>query len=288
MIERSVTANGLHHHVITWGADNPGETVLLCHGFLDMGLGFFKLAPLLAAAGYRVIAFDFRGHGDSAWVGRGGYYHFADYVLDLHELVPQLLPAETPFHLIGHSMGGTVATLYAATHLPRIKSLALLEGYGPPAEDPARALDRMRSWLSGIDALRAGESRVQLASLEAAIARLARRNPTLDAESLRFLAVNSTEPHPRAPGLTWRFDPLHRTLSPVGFELARFVHFATLITRPTLIIQGETGLRTGDDAARIAAYPRAQARVIAGAGHMLHWTHADETARAVLEFWAQA
>ncbi len=287
MIERHLTANGLSHHVITWGADNPGDTVILCHGFLDMGLGFFKLAPLLAAANYRVIAFDFRGHGESEWVGRGGYYHFADYVLDLHELVPQLVADGTSFHLVGHSMGGTVATLYAATHLARIQTLSLLEGYGPPAEDPNQAFERMRSWLSGVDAVRAGESRPQLADLNAAIARLARRNPTLDAETLRFLAQHSTEPHPREAGITWRFDPLHRTLSPMGFELTRFLRFAAAIEKPTLVVQGEIGMRTGDDAARIAGFPRPTAQVIPGAGHMLHWTHASETARAILEFWAQ-
>ncbi len=287
MIERTVTANGLYHHVITWGDENAGKTVLLCHGFLDMGLGFFKLAPLFAAAGYRVVAFDFRGHGETEWVGRGGYYHFADYVLDLHELVPQIVPGSAPFHLLGHSMGGTVATLYAATHLERIKSLASLEGYGPPPEDPAKAGDRLGRWLSGVDGVRANESRVALPDLDAAIARLARRNPSLDRECLRFLATHSTEPHPREAGITWRFDPLHRTLSPTGFELARFLRFAAMIERPSLIVQGEFGIRSGDDAARIAAFPRAQTQVIAGAAHMLHWTHAEQTARAVLEFWAQ-
>jgi len=286
MIERRLVANGLHHHVITWGEDSAQQTVLLCHGFLDMGLGFFKLAPLFVDAGYRVISFDFRGHGDTEWVGRGGYYHFADYVLDMHELVPQLV--DGPFHLVGHSMGGTVATLYAGTHLSNIRSLALLEGYGPPAEDPAIATDRMNMWLSGMDALRREENRVVLADLNAAISRLGRRNPTLDQESLRFLAQHSTEPHPRAKGLTWRFDPMHRTRSPQGFELSRFLSFAAKISRPTLIVQGESGLRTGDDDARIAGFPQARQVVIPGAAHMLHWTHAAETARAVLEFWGPA
>ncbi len=285
MIARTLTANGLHHRVITWGSEKADETVLLCHGFLDMGLGFFKLAPPLAARGYRVIAFDFRGHGESAWVGRGGYYHFADYVLDLHCLVPQLVDGGV--HLVGHSMGGTVATLYAATHLAHIRTLSLLEGYGPPAEDPTQAPDRMRAWLAGMDGLHDKEDRPHLADLDAAIARLSRRNPTLDAASLRFLAEHSTEPHPRAPGLTWRFDPMHRTRSPLGFDAARFLRFAALIDRPTLIVQGETGLRTGDDDARMATFPRGRIQVIPGAAHMLHWTHSEDTARALLDFWVE-
>ena len=285
MIERLLSANGLHHHVITWGEPSDKPSVVMCHGFLDMGLGFFKLAPLLVAAGYHVVSFDFRGHGDTEWVGRGGYYHFADYVLDMHELVPQVVEGE--FHLVGHSMGGTVATLYAGTHLERIRSLALLEGYGPPAEDPATANTRMQTWLTHMDELRKGENRAVLADLDAAIARLQRRNPTLEYETLRFLAMHSTEPHPRLNGLTWRFDPMHRTRSPMGFESARFMAFAARITRPTLVVQGELGLRTGDDEARIAGFAQASAQQIAGAGHMLHWTHAQETADALLGFWAR-
>lgn len=280
MIERFVLANGLSHHVITWGDPHARETVLMCHGFLDMGLGFFKLAPELADAGYRVISFDFRGHGESEWIGRGGYYHFSDYVLDLHELVPQLV--DSPFHLVGHSMGGTVCTLYAATHLPQIQTLSLLEGYGPPNEGRTKAVERMQGFLSSVHAVRQGENRPVLTDLEAAIARLRRRNPTLDTESLRYLAEHSTEPHPRAAGLTWRFDPLHRTPSPLGFEAERFAQFTAAIDRPTLVVQGEHGLRTGDDDARIASYPRATKQVISGAGHMLHWTHARETAQAML------
>jgi len=285
MIERFVLANGLQHHVITWGDPNAQKTVVMCHGFLDMGLGFFKLAPELAQAGYRVISLDFRGHGESEWIGRGGYYHFSDYVLDLHALLPQLV--KSPFHLVGHSMGGTVCTLYAATHLEDIQTLSLLEGYGPPA-DTGTVVQRMQGFLASVQAVRQGENRPVLVDLDAAIARLARRNPTLDAESLRFLAEHSTEPHPRAAGLTWRFDPLHRTPSPVGFEAARFAQFTAAIDRPTLIVQGEHGLRTGDDDARIASYPRATKYVLPGAAHMLHWTHARETAQALLGFFAQA
>jgi pimeloyl-ACP methyl ester carboxylesterase len=46
-------------------------------------------------------------------------------------------------------------------------------------------------------------------------------------------------------------------------------------------------MRTGDDDLRIASLPRAESAVIAGAGHMMHWTHPRETAERLLAFLTQ-
>jgi pimeloyl-ACP methyl ester carboxylesterase len=281
--ERFVRANGLRHHVIEWGDADAEETVLLCHGFLDLGWGFVTIAPRLAEQ-RRVIAFDFRGHGETEWIGAGGYYHFSDYVLDLHELVPQLTSGRV--HLVGHSMGGTVSTLFAATHPERIATLALLEGLGPPAEDARLAPARMKKWLSGVDDVRREPAAV-LRDLDHAASRLAARNPTLAPELVRFLAAKGTRAHPDG-GLAWRFDPLHRTRSPQGFDAERFVEFTRLISAPSLLVYGETGMRSGDDEARARSLPNARSLTIAGAGHMMHWTHPSEVAAVLASHFVAA
>ena len=112
-VERFVRANGLRHHTLSWN-DDAEVTVVLCHGFLDHAWSFHHVAQSLAEAGLRAVAFSWRGHGETEHVGAGGYYHFPDYVLDLHELMPMLASGDV--HLVGHSMGGTAASLYAATH----------------------------------------------------------------------------------------------------------------------------------------------------------------------------
>jgi pimeloyl-ACP methyl ester carboxylesterase len=278
--ERFVEANSLSHHVLEWGDPNAAQSIVMCHGFLDLGWGFSLLAAPLAKAGYRVIAFDFRGHGESEWIGRGGYYHFVDYVLDLHALVPQL--GAERIHLLGHSMGGTVATLYAGSHPERIRSLTLLEGYGPPTLDTG-PVERMLGWISDVERVWAEHEPSPLPDLAAAVDRLRKRNPSLSDSFLLGLAQRATKPHPRE-GLMWRFDPLHRSRSPLGFERERFKAFAQRIEAPTLLIQGERGMRTGDDEARIASYPNARSLQIAQAGHMLQWTHADRVAELMLPF----
>jgi pimeloyl-ACP methyl ester carboxylesterase len=284
--ELSIEANGLVHHVVEWGEPEAREVVVLCHGFLDLAWGFAALAPKLLAPGRRILAFDWRGHGETEWLGRGGYYHFPDYVLDLHCLLPQL--TDEPVHLVGHSMGGTVSIYYAASHPERIRTLSLLEGMGPPAAPPEGALGRLKAWLSGVDGVRADKEATLLPDLETATKRLKSRNPDVEPELLRFLAEKATAPHPRGQGLTWRFDPLHKTLSPLPFDAQRFRYFLEQIKVPTLIVDGEKGMRSGAENERIPLLQKAHTASIPSAGHMMQWTHAEETAALLREHFARS
>src|SRR5512142_1732386 len=109
-ISRSVIANGLRHRVLEW--DGGGGTTLLClHGFLDFAWAFHRVGPMLAAAGYHVVAPDLRGHGRTERVGAGGYYHFLDYVHDVADLVDAV--ARDRLAIVGHSMGGGITGYYA-------------------------------------------------------------------------------------------------------------------------------------------------------------------------------
>jgi len=279
-------ANGLDHHILEWGPADSPHCVVLCHGFLDMAYGFLALAPLLACKGYRVIAPDLRGHGETSWLPDSGYYYFPDYVLDLHALLPQLV--QQPFELVGHSMGGAVATLYAATHPLQLRTLSLIEGFGPPDEPAAKAPARMLQWLDGVDAVRRTPKPTRMATLADATARLRARHPTLPEALLHKLAVRSVRTHDDGQGLTWRFDPLHRTRSPIGFDAARFGHFLANITAPTLLVQGERGLRWGDEAERLAALKNRHHAELSGAGHMMHWTHPEPLAALLLAHFKRA
>jgi pimeloyl-ACP methyl ester carboxylesterase len=59
---RFVEANDLNHHYLTAGS---GPAVLLCHGFPELSWSWRHQIPALATAGYRVIAPDMRGYGDT-------------------------------------------------------------------------------------------------------------------------------------------------------------------------------------------------------------------------------
>src|ERR1700730_12676501 len=110
-ISLEVPANGMTHHVLEWTSHNAEATVLLLHGYMDAAATWDLVAPSLAAAGLRVLAPDLRGFGDAPRVPTGGYYHFPDYVFDVADLVDALVPPESPLLVVGHSMGGSIATL---------------------------------------------------------------------------------------------------------------------------------------------------------------------------------
>ncbi len=95
-----------------------------------------------------IVAPDCRGHGDSGWVGAGGYYHFPDYVLDLDSVI-QALGVQS-IKLIGHSMGGTISLLYTGAFPERVIKLALIEGVGPVGMNFADAPLRMAQWIGEI------------------------------------------------------------------------------------------------------------------------------------------
>lgn len=258
-----------------------GLTLLLLHGFLDAGSTWDLTAGLLARAGHEVLAPDLRGFGKSEWVGAGGYYHFADYVADVASLVDQINPER--LGVVGHSMGGTIAALYAAMDGDRIERLALLEGIGPPAMDVSEGPKRMARWLNDLRRIeRVGKP---LASMEDAIGRLAANNPMVPAPVLESRARLLTQLDERGR-LVWCYDPLHRTTSPTPFRVEEFCAYLRLIKRPTLFISGgPAGFHPQDEGERVACIPDVSRVELPNAGHMMHWTEPAALSRALLEFF---
>lgn len=276
--ERFYTANGLRHHALVWNYDAE-LTVVLCHGFLDQALSFRGVAERLAEEGLRVAAFDWRGHGKTDHVGPGGYYHFPDYVLDLHELLPYL--ASGPVHLVGHSMGGTAVAMYAATHPGVARTVTLVEGLGPPAYD-GEAPDKMIAWLESIDRLRRHESPKIMEDLAEAVKRMRATNKDLPADLAYELAEAGTEPATTGDGIVWRFDPLHRTTSPSAFDPEVFATYLRRIEVPTLVVSGSRGYRTADHDQRVAALADPTSLTLDDVGHMIHQLAPIPLAEAIL------
>jgi pimeloyl-ACP methyl ester carboxylesterase len=282
---RTIEANGLSHHVLLW--NGPRErTVFALHGYLDQSTSLVALGDAIAAEGHRVVAPDFRGHGRTEWIPRGAYYHFPDYLADLTGLVDALAPAsDGPITLVAHSMGGSVATLFAGTYPERVRALALLEGTGPPRMPPEIAPDRTRRWLEGLSRRNARDPR-RIASLDEAVERLrVTHGGTVPDDVLRRVAAELTRPHPDGDGLAWRFDPLHQTTSPMRFDADTFEQFAARIDAPVLLVDaGESGMRYPDVSERQRAYRTATHVTLEGTGHMMHWTQPDRVASTVCAF----
>ena len=278
--ETRVVSNGLTHQVLTWQptTGSPSSTFVLCHGFLDLAWSWQGVAQRLTEAGHRVVAFSWRGHGETERVGPGGYYHFPDYILDLEGLLPQF--AEEPVHLVGHSMGGNVCCYFAGMRSELLKTLTVIEGIGPLDTPPEVAVDKFEAWLRTVDRIRKREPKT-MANLDEALRRLRVSNPSLPEELGRFLVDKATRPV-EGGGLAWRFDPMHRTTSPLLFRLDAFEQFLERITVPTLVVGADNGLRLPDEAARVERIADAQVLELTGVGHMIHQQAPDELASALL------
>lgn len=109
----------------------PLGTVLLVPGFTGSKEDFEAMLPMLAAAGFRCVAYDQRGQWQSDGPDDVSGYTMDNFADDLIAVVDQI-SHETPIHLLGHSFGGYVARAAVATHPDRFRSLTLLAS-GPSA-----------------------------------------------------------------------------------------------------------------------------------------------------------
>ena len=274
---------GLGYHVLEWDADTD-HTVLLLHGFLDFAWSFAPLVESGLAGTYHVIAPDLRGHGDSDRVGAGGYYHFADYLPDVHDLVRKL--GRKRLSIVGHSMGGTVASYYTATFPARVEKLALLEGLGPPETPMPIGPERMLSWISAWERVNDRPQR-SYASVEEAAQRLREHDRLLSVELSSELARRGTS-EGEDGRLRFKHDPLHATLGPYGgFQLEIAIRFWRRIECPTLLVEGGVSeLRHAPDemARRTGAFNDLQRAVLDGAGHMMQRHQPERLSRLLTTF----
>lgn len=274
--------NGLAFSVLEWagGRADRDHTVLLLHGFLDIAWSFVPVVNAGLAERYHVIAADLRGHGDSDRVGAGGYYHFMDYVADVALLVDAL--ARKRLSVVGHSMGGTVASYYAGAYPERTSRLVLLEGLGPP-EDPTALPERTSQWIAEWPRRRRAESR-GFASVEEAAERLMAGDALLDRALALELAERGTRRHEDGR-IRFKHDPLHRTRGPYPFRFAAAAEFWRRVSCPVLYVEAsETPFRLPDLDLRLACFGSVERARLQGAGHMMQRHRPAELARLILEF----
>jgi pimeloyl-ACP methyl ester carboxylesterase len=208
-------------------SQGDGTPIVCLHGWLDNGAAFI---PMASDRPGRWMALDQRGFGQSDHIGAGGYYHFADLLPDLDALVRTL---GGQVDLVGHSMGGTVASMYAAIRPERVRRLVLAEGLGALDWGGASLIDRMRTHLDGI---RKPPGPVRLRDAADAAERLMRRHAGLQAEHAALLAEHGITEDER--GIRWAFDPLHMVQGAYPFREEWYREFLTAIEAPTMIVWG--------------------------------------------------
>jgi pimeloyl-ACP methyl ester carboxylesterase len=206
-----------------------------------------------------------------------------DYVADLDDVIRQT--AHGRVVLVGHSMGGSVASYYAGTRPDRVAALVLVEGLGPPDMMGGEGPTRTAAW---IDAWRGARDKEKtMASLDDAIVRLKKHDDRLDDALARKLATYGTRPSTGAPDrLVWKHDPLHATFGPYTYRLETAKKYWERITCPVLAIDGaqsKLNLSDMERATRRATFKNIRHLVIEDAGHAVQRHQPQQLAAAILE-----
>ncbi|HVD40925.1 MAG TPA: alpha/beta hydrolase [Solirubrobacterales bacterium] len=113
-----------------------GPPVVLCHGITAARRYVLHGSNALPRAGYTVVTYDARGHGESDPAPAGEGYGYLELVGDLERVVEEEVGSER-FLLGGHSMGAHTAVAYALRHPERLTGLALIGPVYTGAIEPA-------------------------------------------------------------------------------------------------------------------------------------------------------
>jgi len=249
--------------------------VLALHGWLDNANSFRPLAEHLD--GLDLVAIDLPGHGRSARRPEGERYLFDDNVFDVLAALDAL--GWPRAHLLGHSMGGAVATVVAAAAPGRVQSLALIEGLGPlsaPAERTAEG------WRTAVARSKPRGRRVHTVRENAIAAR--RRGSDLTAESTRLLAERGLIEVDG--GWQWGHDLRLTWPTAHYYTESQVIDLIAAIEAPVVNIHSDPPSSIFSRrryALRLAALRHGRATVGCPGGHHLHMVHPDRIAPTILE-----
>ena len=273
---------GLRYHIRTWGPPD-GPRIFLLHGWMDVSASFQFLVDAFTRE-WQVIAPDWRGFGLSAWQPDG--YWFPDYYADL-EVLLDLYEPDRSARLVGHSMGGVIASVYAGIRPHRVAKLVSLEGLGLARQTPDQAPGRYAQWL---DQLKQPSGFKPYRSFEEVAARLRNNNPRLSEEQAAFLARHWAK-RAGTGEVVLVGDPRHRIVNPHLFRLEEAMACWRRVTAPVLLVAGkqsEMRARMKDTpqqlAERKAAFADRREIELDDCGHMMHHDQPERLARVIEEF----
>ena len=277
---------GLRYHVRHWPAfssSTGAPKLVLLHGWMDVSASFQFLVDALRRD-WEVYAPDWRGYGLTAW-GKADCYWFPDYIADLDLLLQNI--EDKPVNLVGHSLGGNVAAMYAGIRPARVAKLVNLEGFGMQATRPEQAPGHYARWLDELrepSRLRAYSGFAELAD------RLQQNNARLSREKAEFLARHWGREE--ADGVVLRGDPAHKIVNPVLYRYEEVRACWQQVTAPVLGLDAagsdtlkRLGLDAEQHAARRAAFANLKFVTIHDAGHMLHHDQPEAVASVIEEFF---
>jgi len=281
----------LSYHVLQWGTPSADKTPLvMLHGWMDVAASFQFVVDALAQDHW-VIAPDWRGFGLTETPATDNFW-FPDYLADLDQVLDHYV-GDRPINLLGHSMGGHVATLFAGVRPERVHRLINLEGFGLPSTRPAQAPSRLAKWMDELKALQLGKMDLKpYPNLEAVAQRLMKTNPRLGADKAHWLAQHWASANAQGE---WRIlgNAAHKVVSAQLFKADEAQAIYERITAPTLcVVASDDSIQQwwkdsyslAEFKQRISVVRNLTHATIRDAGHMLHHDQPEQLAHLIEDF----
>ncbi|GGD63793.1 alpha/beta fold hydrolase [Lacimicrobium alkaliphilum] len=257
--------------------DPQGAKVLALHGWLDNSASFIPLAEHLECID--LVAVDLTGHGHSAHRSADAHYHLPDWIQDIYELTQSL--GWNEFHLLGHSLGGIISSLYAATFPEHIKTLTTIEAFGPLSREATSSATQLRESVISRIEIDNKEARHPPSLERATTARMMAGD--LARESARLLVQRNLAEDGQQ--LKWRTDRRLRTISSLRMTEEQATAFIREIVCPVLSITGSKGFEKVrlNQQRRASLVEKLQVAECEG-GHHLHMDNPQPVAQQFLSF----
>ncbi|MBW8845488.1 MAG: alpha/beta hydrolase [Burkholderiales bacterium] len=255
-----IRSEGLRLRYVEWG-DAAAPAIIALHGLRSFAYTWEPVALPLADH-VRFIALDQRGRGQSDWDPQRRY-HAEHYVRDLEVLAEEL--GLKRFVMLGHSMGGTNAFVYASQHPQHVAAL-VIEDMGPGASGSSAGAERIRRELQSTPG--------HFTSLAEAGAFWRQQRPDISDAALQARVEHSMMTE-SGGGVVWRHDAegiAHARLSASPEHLVDLWPHVDALRVPTLLLRGARSdflsAATAEEVAR--RNPHIRRVEVDGAGHYVH------------------
>ena len=256
-----------------------GRLVLALHGFLDNAASMACLAPAMSQ--FQYIAIDLPGHGLSDHRAPGAHYNQMDYIQDLHELV--MSEEWQDIVIVGHSMGGILASIYSAVFPERVKGIAMIDACGPLTLPPETSSEQLRaSILSRMPKPgRTGSARE--VDLDAAVAPRCKMSDITAEHAATILRRNITVGENGLSG--WRSDPRLRTKSTLRLTESQAQNIMQAIQCPVWIGGASDSFKKMETAyAERKSWLKNSRFELFSGGHHFHMVNPSAVSSAICRF----
>jgi pimeloyl-ACP methyl ester carboxylesterase len=278
--------DGVHLHYVEGGSGTP---VLLIPGWPQSWYAWRYVMPRLIAAGYRVIAVDPRGMGESDRPAQG--YDLGTVAAEIHRFVETLgLLEHGPIAVAGHDVGSWIGYVYASDWPGDIKRLALMDSLVPGISSPRTDLPpdeaNLRSWHFGFNRL-PDLPEVLLAGREKLFLTWLFRTKSMRPWAIDEEAIDEYARQLAAPGAVRSASAYYEAAFDTTNVEANIARSKRLLTMPVLALGGERGYGS-----RMAEAMRAFAKnvvggEVAGSGHYLPEEDPIRISDELIRFFAE-